>query len=85
MGGTTRTLSYGYDANGNRTQITHPDGTRFISSYDGLNRLFLVREGWTTWLNGFSQFASGGGVAIAFPSGSASPNDWCTRPMVKIR
>jgi RHS repeat-associated protein len=38
MGGTARTLSYQYDADGNRTRITHPDGVYFTSAYDGLDR-----------------------------------------------
>ena len=38
MGGVTRTLSYQYDANGNRTRITHPDAVYFNLRYDGLNR-----------------------------------------------
>ncbi len=32
-------LSYQYDADGNRTRITHPDGAYFQYSYDGLDRL----------------------------------------------
>ncbi|MES2452496.1 MAG: RHS repeat-associated core domain-containing protein [Pseudomonadota bacterium] len=38
MAGYTRTLGYQYDANGNRTRITHPDGTYFDTTYDGLDR-----------------------------------------------
>jgi len=39
MGGTSRTLAYQYDADGNRTQITHPDGWFFSYAYDGLDRM----------------------------------------------
>jgi RHS repeat-associated protein len=42
LGGVSRTLSYGYDANGNRTQITHPDSNFFVTSYDGLNRPYYM-------------------------------------------
>lgn len=45
--GTTRTLSYGYDRNGNRTRITHPDGVRFDYFYDGLDRVREIRQGGT--------------------------------------
>ena len=38
MGGTARTLTYQYDANANRTRITHPDGPWFDLVYDALNR-----------------------------------------------
>jgi YD repeat-containing protein len=38
MGGVTRALAYVYDANANRTRITHPDGPWFDLLHDGLNR-----------------------------------------------
>jgi RHS repeat-associated protein len=38
MGGTTRTLTYQYDRDGNRTRITHPDGPWFDLNHDGLDR-----------------------------------------------
>ncbi|MDQ4087836.1 MAG: hypothetical protein M3177_07495, partial [Pseudomonadota bacterium] len=38
MGGVTRTLNYEYDPAGNRTRITHPDGTYFVTKYDQLER-----------------------------------------------
>lgn len=39
MGGVIRTLTYQYDADGNRTRITHPDGVYFGYSYDALDRM----------------------------------------------
>jgi YD repeat-containing protein len=59
MGGTTRTLTYQYDANGNRTRITHPEGAWFTYNYDMTNRRTLVRESGVNWLNGFSYTAAG--------------------------
>lgn len=44
VGGTARTLTYQYDADGNRTRITHPDTTYFTYDYDGLDRLTAIRE-----------------------------------------
>jgi YD repeat-containing protein len=41
-------LSYLYDANGNRTRVTHPDTNFFDYVYDSLNRMTEVREGATT-------------------------------------
>ncbi|MEA3011355.1 MAG: hypothetical protein QOJ91_3047 [Sphingomonadales bacterium] len=38
MGGTARALHYVYDRNGNRIQITHPDGVYFKTSFDELDR-----------------------------------------------
>ncbi|HVY23972.1 MAG TPA: RHS repeat-associated core domain-containing protein [Steroidobacteraceae bacterium] len=44
MGGVSRTLSYQYDNNGNRTRMTHPDGNYFQYGFDGLNRLNVICE-----------------------------------------
>jgi RHS repeat-associated protein len=40
----SRVLGYGHDADGNRTRITHPDGTSFIYSFDGMDRVNGVLE-----------------------------------------
>jgi RHS repeat-associated protein len=44
MAGTTRELTYQYDAEGNRIRITHPDGTYFTYNRDGLNRVCTLGE-----------------------------------------
>lgn len=44
LGGVTRDVSSAYDANGNRTRITHPDGEFFEYAYDGLDRLMHISE-----------------------------------------
>ena len=42
MSGVSRTLSHQYDANGNRTRLTHPDGN-FVNYYrEGLDRLYYT-------------------------------------------
>jgi len=46
MGGFSKTISGGpYDADGNRTQLTHPDGQAFTYGFDGLDRLSNTYEG----------------------------------------
>lgn len=37
-------LGYGYDDNGNRTKVVHPDGVVFGYAYDGINKLTNVCE-----------------------------------------
>jgi len=44
MGGVARAVGNGYDSNGNRIRITHPDGSYFTYDQDGLDRSTLVRE-----------------------------------------
>lgn len=65
MGGTSRTLAYLYDADGNRTRVTHPGGSWFIYDYDGLDRAIAVRE------NGGAQVAAIGYDAQGRRNGTA--------------
>jgi len=44
MGGGTRSVTSAYDAHGNRTRLTHPDGAFFEYAYDGADRLFHLSE-----------------------------------------
>ncbi len=44
MSGTTWTLSYDFDAHGNRTKLTFPDGEYFDYEYDGLDRSDQIKE-----------------------------------------
>ncbi|TMJ18608.1 MAG: RHS repeat-associated core domain-containing protein [Alphaproteobacteria bacterium] len=54
LGGTTRTLSYEYDAAGRRTRITHPDSAYFTYGYDWAGQVTMVRESGVNWLNAFA-------------------------------
>src|SRR5690606_901995 len=40
LGGVTRTVTSDYDAHGNRTRLTYPDGAFFEYAYDDRDRLF---------------------------------------------
>ena len=44
VGGNTRTLSYRYDKNGNRTRITHQDNHFFEYGFDGINRVNTLSQ-----------------------------------------
>lgn len=59
IGGTSRPVYYGYDANSNRTRITHPDGTFFDYAYDGLDRMTQVSENGATAVTSLSYNALG--------------------------
>jgi RHS repeat-associated protein len=52
--GYNKTLTYAYDANGNRTIVTHPDGQSFAYRYDGLDRFDGLFEGFEAGLYGRS-------------------------------
>lgn len=47
-------FSYQYDANGNRTRITHPDAFYAAYAYDGMNRLSTIKENGATTLVTFA-------------------------------
>jgi len=44
LDGASRTLNAQYDKNGNRTQLTHPDGNYFQFTYDGLDRMTWMQR-----------------------------------------
>jgi RHS repeat-associated protein len=46
LGGSTRVIAYQYDANNNRTRLTHPDGRLFDMTYDSVSR--LTNATWTS-------------------------------------
>ena len=70
MGGTTRTLAYQYDAAGNRTRITHPDGHYFRTDYDGLGRPVAIRANGATSMQGFAYNNAGYAVGSSRPNGT---------------
>lgn len=44
----SRQISYKYDANGNRTQVKHPDGKAANYTFDGMNRMNAFLQGATS-------------------------------------
>lgn len=52
MGGVSRSVSYKYDAAGNRTRVTYPDTVYFTYAFDGASRMTSVS------LNGATQVAA---------------------------
>lgn len=73
MSGSPKTLSFQWDADGNRTRITHPDLVYFTYSYDGLNRPVAISENGTTTIATATYDAQGrrsgeirGAVSTAF-------------------
>jgi RHS repeat-associated protein len=69
--GVSATMSYQYDADGDRTQVTYPDQSYIKYTYDGLDELYQVLENGSLLLAQYSydtqdrleQIAFGGGVA----------------------
>jgi RHS repeat-associated protein len=73
MSGTSRSVSYLYDADGNKKRIIHPDGNYWTYDYDGLNRMVAVKENGTTTIATMAYDAMGhessetrGGVSTTF-------------------
>jgi RHS repeat-associated protein len=65
-----RTLTYGYDAVGNRTKLTYPDSNFIAYDYDALNRMWKIRENGAT---------SGAGVLATITWDPLSRRDVSTR------
>jgi RHS repeat-associated protein len=72
MGGVSRTLSYQYDADDERTRITHPDGTYFTYSYDSAGRATSIAENGATTLASFTYDSAGRRSSLAFAGASTS-------------
>lgn len=70
MGGHKRVLQYGYDANGNRTHVMHPDQQVFGYDFDGLNRLDFVTESGSLLLD--VEYQAGGGRWHLYRPGGAT-------------
>jgi RHS repeat-associated protein len=68
MDGITRTLSYAFDKNGNRTQVTYPDGNNFQFGYDGLNRMSVIGRNATSGLTAYGY--NNRGLRSSLASGS---------------
>lgn len=74
MAGVSRTVAIGYDANGNRAQVTTPRGS-WTYGYDRLDRLNALYEGVGLAgpkLSSWTYAAQGGAASWTGPSGSAS-------------
>lgn len=81
MGGVNRTVGHQYDADGDRTRVSHPDSNYFTYTYDGLNRLSGILENGGAGIVSQSYYAMGsrsdqtrGGVATTYGY------DFVTRP-----
>lgn len=59
MDGATRTVSYQYDANGNRTRVTYPDGNYVTYNYDGLDRPSSILRSGSATVASYSYNADG--------------------------
>ena len=71
MGGSDRTLTYNlHDFNGNRLQLTHPDGFSTSYGYDGLGRPTLTQESGAS-LDGWSYNAQGNAMGRSYGGGTA--------------
>lgn len=70
VGGTSMALSYGYDADGNRTRLNYPDydgsNDRYLTFvYDGLNRMTGIVQSGATSVTGFSYDSRGNRLSLS--------------------
>lgn len=59
QGGLAAVIGQAFDANGNRTRLTYPDGVRFDYAYDNLNRLQQLFENGGAAVGSFGYNAQG--------------------------
>jgi RHS repeat-associated protein len=65
---TARTVTYGYDAAGNRTSVTYPDSKVASYDYDELNRMENVSASWFSGDTTYAYDAAGRLVTATLPS-----------------
>ena len=70
MDGANRSLSYQYDADGNRTQVTYPDGQSIAYGYDGLDRPSSVSDAASSWTHTYTYDQSGNLITDAIGGGA---------------
>lgn len=68
VNGAGRTVKYGYNARGDLTTITYPDGSTVQRSYDDVARLTGVSD-WLGHQSTFSYDANGNVVGLTYPNG----------------
>lgn len=66
-----KNVGYSYDANGNRTSITYPDGKKVLYSYDALNRMIAVTD-WQNRITSYTFDSVGNLAACMNANGTAS-------------
>jgi RHS repeat-associated protein len=72
MDSASRALSYLYDADGNRTRVTHPDGNYTAYGYDGLDRPSSILRSGTATVVGYTYDSAGrrstfnGGISTSY-------------------
>jgi RHS repeat-associated protein len=72
QGGQSRRLEYGFDRNGNRTTVKHPDGIIFSYDYDQQNRATSVQAQGGASVAAFTYNPEGSLGNVAFGGGSAT-------------
>ena len=73
---TARTVSYGYDAAGNRTSITYPDSKVASYEYDELNRMDTVSASWFSGDTTYAYDAAGRLIITTLPSSTDITADY---------
>lgn len=68
-------VGYSYDAKGNRTALTYPDGTQIAYTYDAADRLTQIAD-WSGGLTRFSYDGAGQLVQKVLPNGIASTYEY---------
>ncbi len=68
----TKTVSYTYDADGNRASLTYPDGSAVAYAYTGRNQVASISAGGPPPLAGFTYDAAGNRLTKALENGTTA-------------
>jgi RHS repeat-associated protein len=71
VNGAGKSVSYGYDLNGNETSLTYPNGSTITRSYDNAGRLIAITD-WFGHTTTFALDADGNTTTATYPNGVVS-------------
>jgi len=77
--GTVFTISFGNDANGNRTRVTYPSGRVVTYTYDFADRAVSAVSGGTTYVSSVAYEPFGPERTLAFGNGTTRTTTWNER------
>lgn len=77
VGGSSSAVGFGYDARGNRTRLTYPDGKTIVYGYDNADRITSVSPDWDSGSYSY-QYANHRLITMTNPAGVVTTYNYDT-------